>query len=296
MVRPGAFGRNEAAAQTNAFMQTPVGPEDRIAAAARAEFDALAAKLAAAGVAVVIDDEPNLPDSVFPNNWFSYHQPSSGRPVLITYPMATPERRKERRESVIERIVGGVAGGVERIDLTAWEDRGEFLEGTGSLVIDRVGGVAFACRSVRTSDRVLDAWSEATGIEVVRFDAVDALGQAIYHTNVMLSIGSRFGLVCSASIADARQRAVVLDRLRSLRPELLDISLPQMGAMCANILEIRGQGFSSVIAMSETAWEGFSAAQRERLEGLATPVVSAIPTIERVGGGSVRCMIAEIGG
>lgn len=296
MVRPRAFARNEAAAASNSFMNQVADPATEIARAALAEFDGLVSRLEAAGVRVVVaEDRLDLPDSVFPNNWISFHEPVGGSPVVVTYPMATPARRRERQASIID-LVERVAGGpVRRIALEHFEEQGLYLEGTGSLVLDRAAGVAFACRSVRTSDRVLDAWAAATGFEVVRFDAVDGGGAAIYHTNVVMAVGERFAVVCSGCVPDAAQRRGLLDRLKSMRDAVLDISPAQMGGMCGNILELRSVYGDPVVAMSETAWESFTRDQRRVLEGFARPVVAAIPTIERVGGGSVRCMIAELG-
>ncbi len=304
MVRPRGFARNEAAAESNSFMNRVGDPGGggAIARAATAEFDGLVERLEQAGVRVVVaEDRLDLPDSVFPNNWISFHEPKEehGSPVIVTYPMATAARRRERQESIlalVESVVmkeQGVA--VRRIALEGFEAEGVYLEGTGSLVLDRVAGVAFACRSVRTADRVLDAWARATGFEVVRFDALDGGGGAIYHTNVVMALGERFAVVCSACVPDADQRRGLLDRLTGMRETVLDISPAQVGGMCGNILELRAAGGAPVVAMSETAWGAFTREQRRVLEGFARPVVAAIPTIERVGGGSVRCMIAELG-
>jgi hypothetical protein len=296
MIRPHAFARNEAAARSNAFMHRPDDPAASIARAATEEFDGLAGALTDAGVeVVVVEDELHLPDSVFPNNWMSYHEPVEGPPVVITYPMATPARRLERRESIIDRVRELTPGTIERVAMGDLEQEGEFLEGTGSLVLDRVAGVAFACRSQRTTAGALNAWAAATGYEVVAFDADDGRGVPVYHTNVMLSVGAGFSVVCADSIPDASQRGAVLDRLATRGGEVLDISITQMGGMCANILGLRAVGGSPVVAMSRTAWTSFTAGQRATLAGLARVVVAPIPTIERVGGGSVRCMIAEIG-
>lgn len=296
MIRPHAFARNEAAARSNAFMHEASDPASEIARAATEEFGALAGALTDAGVeVVVVEDDLHLPDSVFPNNWMSYHQPVDGPPVVITYPMATPARRLERRESIIDLIRERTPGPIERIAMGDLEQDGEFLEGTGSLVLDRIQGVAFACRSQRTTAGALDAWASATGYEVVAFDADDGRGVPVYHTNVMMSVGEGFSVVCADSIPDATQRGLVLERLASQGAAVLDISLTQMGGMCANILGLRATDGSPVIATSRTAWTSFAAGQQATLEGLARVVVTPIPTIERVGGGSVRCMIAEIG-
>lgn len=296
LIRPHAFARNEAAARSNAFMHDPTDPTAEIARRALAEFDGLAGALADAGVEVVqIEDDLHLPDSVFPNNWISYHEPVDAAPVIITYPMATPARRLERREVIIDRIRELTPGHVERMALGDLEAGGEFLEGTGSLVLDRRAGVAFACRSVRTTDRALDLWAEATGYEVVRFDADDGRGVPVYHTNVLMSIGDRFAVICSDSIPDAAQRAGIVGRLQDAGREIVDISITQMGGMCANILELRDTAGNPLVAMSRTAWTSFTRGQQAVLTELARPVVAPIPTIEQVGGGSVRCMIAEIG-
>lgn len=296
LIRPHAFARNEAAARSNAFMHDPTDPSALIAGRALQEFDALAGALADAGVEVIqIEDDLHLPDSVFPNNWISYHEPVNAAPVIITYPMATPARRLERREVIIDRVRALTPGHVERIALGDLESQGEFLEGTGSMVLDRVAGIAFACRSVRTTDRAMDLWAEVTGYEMVRFDADDGHGVPVYHTNVLMSIGDRFAVVCSEAISDAAQRSMVLARLHELREHVVDISLTQMGGMCANILELRSTGDEPVLAMSRTAWTSFTSGQQAVLSALARPVIAPIPTIEQVGGGSVRCMIAEIG-
>ncbi len=300
MVRPRGFARNEAAAESNSFMNRVGDPAGAVARAATAEFDGLVERLEEAGVrAVVAEDRLDLPDSVFPNNWISFHEPrGGGPPVIVTYPMATPARRRERQEAILALVESSVGGAVRRIALEGFEEKGIYLEGTGSLVLDRVAGVAFACRSVRTADRALDAWGEATGFEVVRFDALDGGREPIYHTNVVMALGERFAVVCSGCVADAGQRRGLLDRLAGMRETVLDITPAQMGGMCGNILELRtagGGGGEPVVAMSETAWGAFTREQRRTLEGFARPVVAGIPTIERVGGGSVRCMIAELG-
>lgn len=296
MVRPHEFARNEAAARSNAFMHDPDDPSAVIARRATEEFDGVAGALSAAGVDVlVVEDDLNLPDSVFPNNWLSFHEPVAGVPVIITYPMATPARRLERREAIIDRVREITPGHLERIALGDLEQEGEFLEGTGSLVLDRRRGVAFACRSVRTTARALQVWAEATGYEVVAFDADDGRGVPVYHTNVMMAIGERFAVVCSEAIPDSSQRSMVLDRLRDLDKEVVDISITQMGGMCANIIELRTSGGEPVLAMSRRAWASFTSSQQATLSRFASPVIAPIPTIERVGGGSVRCMIAEIG-
>jgi hypothetical protein len=295
MVRPGSFARNEAAAVSNAFMHRPAAEGKEIARAAQLEFDALSAALSNAGVEVVVEEEPELPDSIFPNNWMSFHQPEGSDPVLITYPMATPLRRLERREDTIERIHHLTGGRLRRVQLEHLEERGEIVEGTGALVIDRVAGVAFGCRSPRATDGALDVWRDVSGFEVVRFDARDRSGLPVYHTNVVMSIGQELAIFVGESVPDGAQRRKVLDRLERLGKRVLDISIAQMGEMCANVLELRTAERGPVIAMSHRAWSGFTSTQRREIERVASVLTAPIPTIETVGGGSARCMIAELG-
>lgn len=295
MIRPGSFGRNDAAAESNAFMQGVSGDPTTIAETARHEFDGLAMALADAGVEVVIDHEPDLPDSVFPNNWMSFHQPRSGPPVVVTYPMATPLRRRERRAAAMDLIAGSAGQTPRVIPLEHLENRGLALEGTGSLVLDRVAGVAFACRSPRASDEALDEWGRATGFEVVRFDAADPHGMPVYHTNVLMSIGEHFAVFVPETVPDQTQRGLVTARLRDLGKHVIDLSIVQMNEMAANLIELRSKGGDPIIAMSSRAFAAMDNAQLETLEGFARIVHAPIPTIERVGGGSVRCMIAELG-
>jgi len=295
MIRPGSFGRNDAAAGTNAFMQSVSGARGDIAARARAEFDGLAQALTDAGVEVLVDDEPELPDSVFPNNWMSFHQPESGPAVVVTYPMATPLRRKERRSSVLNMISKAAGGSLRSIALERHEAEGHALEGTGSLVLDRVAGVAFVCRSPRASGRALDAWSDATGFETVRFDACDPSGVPVYHTNVLMSIGTGFAVFVPETVADPVTRAGLLSRLDRLGKAVITLSVVQMGEMCANMLELRSASGQPIVAMSTRALDALDRAQRDAIERFGGIVHAPIPTIEAVGGGSVRCMIAELG-
>lgn len=276
-------------------MQSSSSPSGDIAQLALREFDALVERLLAAGVEVLVDEEPDLPDSVFPNNWVSYHQPSGRSPVVVTYPMATPLRRKERRLDVITRIQALSRGETERIELESLEQESEILEGTGALVLDRVAGVAFACRSPRATDSALRRWQEISGFELISFDAFDETGLPIYHTNVLLSIGTRLAVFVPGSVTDVLQRRAIEDRLARLGKEIVSLTMDQMNEMCANVLELESTSGHPVIAMSSRAWAGFNQSQRDSIQAVAEVVCAPIPTIEAVGGGSVRCMIAELG-
>lgn len=289
LVRPAAFGFHAEAAASNAFASAS-GNED-VATAAQQEFESLRRTLEQAGIEVlVLDDTPNpaKPDAVFPNNWVSFHEDGT----IILYPMATAARRPERRAEALRALLKDRGFDVRRtIDLSRSERDGQYLEGTGSLILDRPRRRAFAARSERTDESAIAEFGEATGFKTLVFDAADRRGRPIYHTNVLLSLGTRFAVVCSEAIAsDDRQR--VLDALASGR-ELIEVDFAQMERFACNILELRGRD-GPVITMSETALNSFEPAQRAALERHGALVAAPIPTIERVGGGSVRCMIADI--
>jgi hypothetical protein len=260
---------------------------------ARAEFDGLASALERAGVRVVIaadSDAPPKPDAIFPNNWVSFHEDGT----VVLYPLLAPNRRAERREPLIEAAAAATAGLIRRIvDLSAREQEEKYLEGTGSLVLDRVHRLAYASLSPRTHLDVLADFAHELDYELVTFDAADGAGRLIYHTNVLLSIGRAFAIVCGESIRDARHREAVTARLRATGHEIIEISLAQLHAFAGNALELTGRR-GPLIALSGSAWASLDAGQRRALERHGEPVLGEIPSIERFGGGSVRCMLAEI--
>lgn len=298
MIRPTAFARDDEAAQTNSFMQKTTETAERIQELARREFDALAGALKEAGVSVLVfEDNLELPDSVFPNNWVTFHQFASGdgHPMIVTYPMCAASRRRERRVEILDAIARFTGTSPDHVDLSQLELAGEYLEGTGSLVLDRVHGVAYACLSGRTTDQALDAWADETGYEVVRFYAADAEGNPVYHTNVIMSVGSEVAVACLASITDPDEYDKVEASLRKGGREVMPITLDQVAHFCGNILQVQNGEGESVFAMSKSAWEHFTHEQQARFESLGRVVAVPIPTIEYVAGGSVRCMIAELG-
>lgn len=293
MVRPECFGRNAETAASNFFQRaSPSGAADAALRAQR-EFDALAVALARAGVRVhqfAGQRGAALPDEVFPNNWLSLH--ADGTAVL--YPLLAPSRRRERRPDILAALVdscGYAINGV--VDLTSLEARGEYLEGTGSLVLDRERRVAYACRSPRTHANALAAFGRALRYEIVPFAAMDAAGRAIYHTNVLLSLGTRFAALCTSAIADAAERGALLARLEASGREIVDLSGDELAAFAANLLELSGAR-GPVIALSATALRCLTAANRRALERYGELVSADIATIEQLGGGSVRCMLAEV--
>lgn len=294
MVRPASFGFNPQTAASNAFQQLPgVRGAGETQGLVQGEFDGLAEALQRAGVEVLIALDtllPIKPDAIFPNNWVSFHHDGS----VVLYPMLAPNRRWERREDVLEQVVREGRLHVSRtVDLTHREAEGKFLEGTGSMVLDRAHRVAYASLSPRTDLDVLGEFAQLLDYELVAFESCDAAAQAVYHTNVAMAIGSRFAVVCGEAIPQPTHRAAVLSKLRASGHDILDISLRQMQDFAANMLELAPPG-RRIIALSTTAWHSLDAAQQRLLESHAEVMPVAIPTIEQIGGGGVRCMLAEL--
>ena len=294
MIRPIAFIGNAQTAVSNYFQHLDsTSSAMDVQAHALQEFELLVANLRAAGVWVdVIDDTlvPHTPDSIFPNNWVSFH--SDGTVVL--YPMLAENRRAERRLDIIEQLSETGLIVKQMIDLTYHESQGKFLEGTGSMVLDRVNHVAYVCVSPRTDLDVLAEFSQRLDYELVVFNARDAKGLPIYHTNVLMCVGAQFALICMDSIAES-ERFAVLESLRRTGHEIIEISPAQMHAFAGNMLELKTASGKRVIAMSQQAFDALSIEQRAKLEVLGGAlIVTPIPTIEKLGGGSVRCMLAEI--
>ena len=279
MVRPAAFGFSEQAAASNVFQQRDDGGADAVQARALAEFDGVVASVRAAGVTVrVVDDtdQPQKPDAVFPNNWVSWRPGPT--PAAVVYPMAVPSRRAERRRDVLPAAV---------LDLSGLEAEGAFVEGTGSLVYDHDARLAFACRSPRTTDAGVSAVCRALGYTPVIFDcAVD--GVPVYHTNVVLALGPGWAVWFRAGMPDDATRDAVAAALGDRA--LLALTADQVHHYCGNLLALQGPD-GPVTVLSRTAWAAFTPAQRARLGSLC---IVDIPTIERVGGGSARCMLAEM--
>lgn len=294
MIRPARFGPNPATAVSNSFQQLPDMDTGALRHAALAEFSALAEALDHAGVQVFVADDtpvPEKPDAVFPNNWVSFH--ADGRVIL--YPMEAPNRRSERRVDVLERLARMGWISLDRVlDLSALEMSGRYLEGTGSLVLDRERNKAYAGLSSRSHPLVIERFTIETGIAVQAFSTADARGRALYHTNVMLSLGERFAVICTDAVRDAGERAMLQNALADTGRELIPISLPQMQCFAGNIIELGTRHGGRVIAMSEGARNSLDARQSRRLAGFGDILAVPVPVIEAVGGGSVRCMIAEI--
>jgi hypothetical protein len=310
MIRPAAFDYNPETALTNR-MQRPAdavasGSAARAGAApvstpqerARAEFDGLVRALQSEGVAVcsVADTaEPPKPDAVFPNNWVSFHEDGT----VVLYPMQAETRRRERRREIIDAVASELGFRVSRlVDLTHHEGAGRFLEGTGSLVLDHIGRIAYASLSPRTDPVVIEEWARETGYEPVVFAAFDRAGVPFYHTNVLLCVGARVAVIGTEAVArDDRDR--LLDRLRAGGREVIELGHDELERFGGNMLELatwdEALGDSRVLVMSEAARRALRPDNFARLSACTDSVLAVpVPTIERLGGGSVRCMLAEV--
>lgn len=288
MVRPAKFAFNPQTAATNSF-QSPNTTD--VSQQAQTEFDGVAAQLVQAGIHVeIVQDNPSfpLPDSVFPNNWFSTH-PSG---VLMLYPMLSENRRAERKEEIIERLRSSHKYNSVK-DLTQHEKENRFLEGTGSIVFDHVTGIAYAGISPRTDRDVLLEVCDTLGYIPFVFLASDRNNQPIYHTNVMMAIGPAIAVCCFDAIHDENDRQGLWTLLSKSGKTVIPISIPQMESFAGNMLFICN-GANNFVAVSSTAWDSLSENQKSIISSHATPIIAKIPTIEKHGGGSIRCMLAEL--
>lgn len=292
MVRPRLFWANEETAGSNAFQRGATEPREALLERARDEFDAFAAALRGAGIRVIAleqGERVESPDALFPNNWVSFHADGT----VVLYPMFAPSRRTERDGGVLDALTADHGVAILRtIDLTGHEAEGRFLEGTGSLVLDHPAKLAFASRSVRTDEGLVREWCKAMGFDPVVFDAVDRNGDAVYHTNVVMSVGERVAVVCEEAIAVA-DRERVLGALRREGRALVTITMSQLESFAGNMLELAGAD-GPVMAMSASALVSLMTGQRRAIEERCRIVSADLATIEHCGGGSSRCMLAEV--
>ena len=294
MVRPYHFTFNEETAADNAFQENPAELSEKdIQKKVLEEFDNMVRVLRRVGITVLVyeeDEDKKNPDSIFPNNWISTHNDGS----LITYPMFPPNRRKERNEDIIEMIEEQYRIN-QRYSFEQYEDEGQFLEGTGSMVFDRQAGIVYASLSERTHIQLLDKFCLLKNYDKVAFDATDQRGKVIYHTNVMMSVGSQMAIVGLEAIEDRNQRKNVLRKLNQSGKSVIEITQNQIDQFAGNMLQVYSiKKDRHYMVMSETAQKSLTAAQIKKINDFATILSIPIPTIERVGGGSVRCMMAEI--
>ncbi len=290
MIRPVNFGFNLETAASNAF-QTELNISDSQSQALE-RFDAFVEVLRANDVKVIVVEdtkEPFTPDSIFPNNWFSTHH--SGKVIL--YPMEAKNRRAERRKDILEDLSKSFHL-AEIIDLSYFENESKYLEGTGSLILDRINKIAYACISSRTNTDVLEVWSKQMNYKICSFYSFDTGQKPVYHTNVMMCLGDTFALICLDSILDLDEKLKVKHTLENSGKRIVEISIDQMNAFAGNMLLIKNTRNQKLLVMSETAYKSLTKKQIEILDQYANIIHVELGVIETLGGGSARCMLAEI--
>lgn len=287
MIRPASFGFNHETAQDNFFQNNQ---SHDAAEMALKEFDDMVFRMQQEGISVEVfedDKEANLPDAIFPNNWLGLHPGG----IMALYPMYADIRRKERRSDLIHEIRMRFNPRTT-CDFTHWEAEHQFCEGTGSLVFDHLHFRVYAAISNRTSATLVEELAKSLGYEAIVFETSDSGGYPYYHTNVIMTIGTEFAILCAECIS-VHDYARVLKNLNDTGREVILISREQVNAFCGNMLEIRNSLHEPIILLSESAAEALNPFQWVMLQKYGLPLQVSIPTIERIGGGSVRCMIAE---
>jgi hypothetical protein len=296
MVRPANFGFNLETAASNFYQKEDNRSPEEIQYLALQEFDSFVALLRDQGVEVlVIDDTPSptKTDAIFPNNWLSTHPDGK----VILYPMFSPNRRLERRKEVIEFLIDKGFGVSEIMDLSFFEEYGQFLEGTGSMVMDHQSRVIYACFSERTHPVPLEYVGKLLGYQVQGFSAMQEVGgklSPIYHTNVLMHVGTDLAVVCLESIVKSSERQKIQESLIKSGKKVIPITSRQKFQFAGNMLELSNEGGEKFTVMSQSAYESLNVGQIQQIEKYTTIISPSIPTIEKLGGGSVRCMMAEI--
>jgi hypothetical protein len=293
MVRPAHFGYNAETAENNAF-QTNDGSLSiqTIKEKAINEFDTFVSKLRAVGVNVIViedTDEPVKTDAVFPNNWISFHDDG----IVVTYPMFSTNRRLERRFEIIDELSKTFQVN-NHIQFEGWEAVEQFLEGTGSLILDREHRIAYACLSVRTDATLLEEFCEAMFFEKIAFHSFDRDNLAVYHTNVMMALGDKFVVICMDSVPMDVDKQQLLKSFEETHKEVIEISLDQMYAFAGNMLQVKNESGNTFLVMSSQAFQSLTPAQIEQIERHTSILHSDLTIIETYGGGSARCMMAEV--
>ncbi|RKS01836.1 citrulline utilization hydrolase CtlX [Flavobacterium sp. 102] len=297
MIRPVAFRMNEQTAVNNYYQKVLDGlSPETVNAKAQAEFDTFVNKLRKVGVnVVVVEDtlEPNTPDSIFPNNWISFHENGD----VVLYPMFAENRRAERREDILDILEDDGFEINEIMDYTLAEEDNVFLEGTGSLLLDRENGKAYCALSPRADEELMIEFCEDFEFTPVIFEAFQTVNgerKLIYHTNVMMTLGDTFAVICADCIDDKKERKMVLDSLRGDDKEVILITEDQVNNFAGNMLEVKGKNDERFLVMSESAYKSLTKKQIAQLEAHVEIIHSSLDTIEACGGGSARCMMAEI--
>ncbi len=290
MIQPVQFGFNPETAVNNAFQVA--GSSGTAQASALKEFNDFVALLRKEGVDVTVvtdTEEPHTPDSIFPNNWVSFHENGT----VVLYPMFAPNRRQERKPAVLAAIDKKFRIG-NTIDLSKYETDDLFLEGTGSMVLDRDKKIAYACISPRTDFDVLSDFCDKMDYQPVLFDAFDQQQRPIYHTNVMMCVADKFVVICLESIPAESEREEVRTVIKGSGKEIIPISLEQMNHFAGNMLQVQNEKGEKLLVMSSAAYTALTPAQLRQLESFNRILHSPLATIEANGGGSARCMMAEV--
>ena len=293
MIRPAHFGYNEETAANNAFqtLDDTLSTQE-IQHKAAQEFDLFVEKLRAFGIDVLVvqdSDAPMKPDAIFPNNWLAMQHGGN----VFTFPMFSPKRRNERRQEVIAQVAEKYK--VQKIyHYEGFESYNTYLEGTGSMIFDHANRIAYACISPRTDRALFRTFCADINYRPVDFTAVDGSGQQIYHTNVMMTMGETFVVICMNSVTNAEEHTMLRNIFADTNKEIIDISLAQMNAFAGNMLQLKNTAGEHVLIMSEQAYTSLEPHQIAQLEQHNPILHSPLYTIEKYGGGSARCMIAEI--
>lgn len=292
MIRPESFRRNEQTGD-NSFQQGGELNAQEIDDRAKAEFDGFVDTLREHGVDVIefdTEEDSDTPDALFPNNWLSFHDDA----CAAIYPMKAINRRAERRESIIYDVCNSWGLDLDEvIDFTEFEDHDRFLEGTGSMVLDRVNKICYAALSERTDEHAVELWCEQFGYTPIVFHTA-LNGKPIYHTNVVMSVGTHFAIIAPEVIPDAAERSAVLESLVGSSKQVIKISTDQLEHFAANILEVTNEEGNPIIVMSETAFAHLTPDQRDTLQNFGKLLPIDLKTIETYGGGSARCMLCEV--
>jgi hypothetical protein len=292
MIRPAAFGFNPETAVSNVFQQKGTADPESVSGMALKEFDRMVELLMAHEIDVnVFEDSRDVikPDAVFPNNWISFHEDG----LAVLYPMMAESRRKERRTDIIDKLAETYVIN-ETLDLSSEESDRQYLEGTGSLVFDHANCKVYACRSARTSDKLVKKLAARLAYSPVIFDAVDEKDLPIYHTNVMMSIGKKFVVICLDSIKNEADQDLILDNFSASGHQVISISFQQMNSFAGNLLEVEDKNGDAIVIISEAATKSMLPGQLNTITRFADLLQVNVQTIEKFGGGSVRCMLCGV--
>lgn len=296
MLEPVAFGFNAETAVNNYFQKNDHSSQNEIQAVALSEFNNMVQLLRNKGikVIVVLDTlESHTPDSIFPNNWISFQKDNR----VAMYPMFATNRRLERRLDIVEKVIGHGFNISQMVDYSVYENENRFLEGTGSMIFDRVNRIAYAGLSPRTDEELFRWFCNDFGYQPVTFTATQPVNDQrlpVYHTNVMLSVAEQYAVVCMESIENSDEKKMLSEHFKRTGKEVIDLSIPQMQQFAGNVLQLKNENGERFLVISQSGYDSLTEQQIQKLSIYNELIVVPVPTIEKLGGGSVRCMIAEV--